>query len=149
MSTTEMYGPYGNRIQSEIDAKHEALQKYRNQVIAQRNAIKASVGNAPNNTFKKVFNKRRWFPSLVSQPRKPESAPLYKVDDYVVPIIPGKHMGEKGKVVAVNKYISKKNGVTKYQYGVLFPNNSDFILGDRYKESELKKSGRTYQWRYY
>ena len=61
MSTTEMYGPHGNAIQREIDAKHEALQKYRNQVIAQRNAVKASVGNAPNNTFKKVFNKKRGF----------------------------------------------------------------------------------------
>lgn len=48
-------------VQKEINAKHQAAKNYKNQVISQRNAVAASVGNAPNNTFKKLFNKKRGF----------------------------------------------------------------------------------------
>jgi len=58
MSTTEMYGPYGDEVWAEIVKKREEREKYEKAVLEQRNKIALSVGTNDDPRFRELLDRK-------------------------------------------------------------------------------------------
>lgn len=58
MSTTEMYGPYGDEVWAEIVKKQQERDKYEKAVLEQRNKIALSVGTTDDPRFRELLDKK-------------------------------------------------------------------------------------------
>jgi len=57
MSTTEMYGPYGDEVWAEIVKKRNERDKYEKTVLEQRNKIALSVGTNDDPKFRELLDR--------------------------------------------------------------------------------------------